>query len=75
MLLHIRHGSCVYEVDVPRGCRVEPTANGRPVLLIPGDRPEDTYTWLPGPSIVEAARHGQFGLRLRGEQLLASRSA
>lgn len=70
MILQIRHGKHLYEVDVPRGSQLQSTSTGRRVLVIPGPRPLDTATWLPAPSIVGAARLGQFGLALRSERRL-----
>lgn len=67
MILQVRHGKSVYEVDVPRGCRVQLGSGGTPMLVIPGPRAEDTSTWLPAPEILGAARLGLFGLSVRSE--------
>ena len=68
MLLRIRHGNRLFEIDVPQGSRLESSHNGRSVLLIPGPSPADTSTWLPAPSILQAACQGRYGLSLRGER-------
>jgi len=70
MRLNIRKGSRIYRVELPNGSRVETTGSGRLVLLVPGVEPGDTAHWLPDSSIVEAARQGRFGLKLREERSL-----
>lgn len=72
MLLHIRNGERLYEIDVPDNCRVERSPKGRPVLLIPGPTPTDTATWLPAPLIIDAARSREYGLDLTGERFVGS---
>ena len=72
MILHLRNGKHVYEVDVPRGSEIRPNAHGLPVLIIPGPSPVDTATWLPAPEILDAARLGLHGLALRPAQRLAA---
>jgi hypothetical protein len=71
MILQVRHGKSVVQVDVPRGCKVQLGSGGIPILIVPGPRPEDTSTWLPAPEILEAARLGLFGLSIRSEPVLA----
>ncbi|QDV37913.1 hypothetical protein [Tautonia plasticadhaerens] len=67
MILQVRQGETVFEVDVPRGCRVQRGSGGIPILIVPGPRPEDTSTWLPAPEILQAARLGLLGLSVRSE--------
>lgn len=72
MILQIRHGDRLFEVHAPEGSRLEPSAAGRTILLIPGPTAWDTATWLPAPRIVMAARDGSYGLSLLGEQRVGS---
>ena len=75
MILQLRQGRTMYELEVPHGCRLEPATSGPPVLVIPGGNSDDTSIWLPAPMIVAAARIGQFGLSLRSSSGLPLRSA
>jgi len=68
MTLQLRNGSNFYEIGVPEGSRLEATAAGSSALIIPGPRPGDTWSWLPAPSIVSAARRGHHGLSLLTER-------
>ena len=70
MILHLRHGKNLYEVKVPRGSQVYQNTCGRPVLIVPGPRPQDTASWIGASQIVDAARQGQFGMALRSEHRL-----
>jgi hypothetical protein len=72
MTLHLRNGANFYEIGVPEGSRLESTLAGSSALIIPGPAAGDTWSWLPAPSIVPAARKGDFGLRLLSERQLAA---
>ena len=73
MILQLRHGRTRYELEVPRGCRVEPSVSGPPMLVIPGETSNETSIWLPAPMIVAAAKIGRFGLQLRSSERLPLR--
>lgn len=72
MTLQLRNGSNSFEIGVPDGSRLESTAAGSSALLIPGPNAGDTWSWLPAPSIVSAARHGHYGLTLLSERSLTA---
>ena len=75
MILQLRHGRTLYEMEVPRGCRVEPSVSGPPMLVIPGETANETSIWLPAPMIVAASKVGRFGLHLRSSVRLPLRPA
>lgn len=72
MTLQMRNGAWSYEIGIPDGSRLESTASGSAALLIPGPNPGDTWSWLPAPSILSAARRGELGLRLVSERQSSS---
>lgn len=72
MILQLRHGKTLYEVNVPRGSQIHRTAIGLPMLVVPGPRPQDTASWVGAQEIVGAARRGQYGMSFRSEHRLAA---
>ncbi len=68
MLLKIRKGDRLFEVEVPKDCRVVRSYRGRTVLLVPGKKPTDTCAWLPASEVLQAARQGEHGLTLLGDR-------
>ena len=67
MVLRVRQGERVFEVEVPPGSRIEILALNEKALVIPGPSPEDTVTAIPRRDLVRLAQAGRHGLVLRGE--------
>jgi hypothetical protein len=72
MLLTVRDDKCRYRIECPDACEVRVGHCGHDYLLVPDpERPGEPY-WLFDDFLIEAARSGDFGLKLLAEQPLAA---
>jgi len=63
MLLKCRDGFARYVIDCPPGCEVRQQAN-TDFLVVPDPADQDVPLWLFDEILIDAARDGEFGLRL-----------
>ena len=53
-----------YSIQCPPGCEVRPDHDGTDFLIVPDPDDPTTPFWLWDDLLLEAARDGDFGLRL-----------
>jgi hypothetical protein len=72
MLLTVRDDKCRYRIECPDACKVRIGHGGHDYLLVPDPARPDEPFWLFDDILIEAARSGDFGLKLLTEQPLAA---
>lgn len=68
MLLTMRDDVSRYRIEAPDHYEVKLDQDGTDFLLVPDPQEPDVPFWLGGFILVEAARCGEFGLRLLAEE-------
>jgi len=71
MLLTVRDDVARYRIEAPDVCEVKLGHGGADYLLVPDPAQPSVPFWLFDELLVEAARCGEFGLRLLAEEPLA----
>ena len=64
MLLTVRDEQARFRVEAPDDCEVRLDYQGTDYLIVPDPEDEATSFWLFDELLLEAARCGDFGLRL-----------
>lgn len=64
MLLRCRDGFARYTIQCPPGCEVKSDEAGTDFLVVPDPNEPEVPYWLFDELLIEAARDGEFGLRL-----------
>lgn len=64
MLLRCRDAFARYVIECPSGCEVKMNEEGTDFLVVPDPHDPQQPYWLFDEILVEAARSGEFGLRL-----------
>jgi hypothetical protein len=72
MLLTVKDRGRTYEVQAPSGTEAYQTGEGRPGLVIPGERAGDTAMLLPMEAVLACAGRRLYGLKLRSEAAAGS---
>lgn len=70
MMLIVRDEVARYRIEVPDCCELKLDHGGTDYLLVPDPDGEATPYWLFDDLLIEAARNGEFGLRLISESPL-----
>ncbi len=70
MILTARDEVARYRIEAPDHCEVRLGHGGADYLLVPDPQQPDAPFWLFDEILVEAARCGDFGLRLLSEEPL-----
>jgi hypothetical protein len=70
MLLNVRDDVARYRIAAPDHCEVRLGHGGADYLLVPDPEQPGVPYWLFDELLVEAARCGEFGLKLLGEEPL-----
>jgi hypothetical protein len=68
MLLTVRDDLARYRIECPDSCEVRRNDRGHDFLLVPDPDEPATPFWLFDGILLEAARCGEFGLRLVSEE-------
>jgi hypothetical protein len=68
MKLTVRDDVNRYRIEAPDNCEVKLDHDGSDFLIVPDPEHPDVPFWLFDLILVEAAREGDFGLRLISEE-------
>ncbi|HLN28598.1 MAG TPA: hypothetical protein VK395_12720 [Gemmataceae bacterium] len=70
MILTVQDEVARYRIDCPDACELRVNHEGTDFLLVPDSAEPEVPYWLFDEVLLEAARSGEFGLRLLSEELL-----